>query len=150
MAHLRLLYVSHGIPRSCLFVFPHISRTVCFDVLLQSLLHSPTHSLLFICTLFPLCQLLLFVLHLAPLLSVSVRPPRFHDPAPVGSVQFYYLPLAFSGLLSLSQSVTYQTLARWYAFVNNDTSVPQVAGPFLQWESVEVINQLNWCKMGSG
>lgn len=42
MAHLRLLYVSHGIPRSCLFVFPHISRTVCFDVLLQSLLHSPT------------------------------------------------------------------------------------------------------------
>lgn len=45
---------------------------MCFCHLSCTLLH---HSLLFICTLFPLCQLLLFVLHLAPLLLVSVRPP---------------------------------------------------------------------------
>lgn len=68
---------------------------------------------------------------------------------PVLQPLFALCSFIISGLRTLSQSDTYQTLAHWHVFVNNDTSACQVTGPLLQWGSVEVIiaellHQIGW------
>lgn len=94
--------------------------------------------------MFPLCQPLLFVLRLAPLLLVSVRP-LFPWPC---LCWVCAILLSFPCILwpPFSSSVLL-TKPHWYVFGNNDTSVPQVASSFLKWESVEVITQLNCCNV---
>lgn len=117
LAHLRLLLSSPGTPHSCLSVYlteVALFVLMCFcclssthsTLLLPPYLHVafrppspilPPFTSLYAVWMCPLCQppALCFMFSA----SLGLCPSScFHDPVTVGSVQFYYLPLAFSGL----------------------------------------------------